>query len=204
MRARQAGLGDDGGKVDAVKQRHKQEQTSQRGAEGAWGQVQAADVGDSGDLGFHRGWALLVGATGETGEALFAQQQGEGIDADGVAGLGEFPLDVVDGEVAFAQGYRQLPDAVASRGRLGAAMGLAEEGGALEGVMAELMTQDAEGAWGIGEAAGDVGGGFLLDEEGAEGLVLALEGELGGQEELLVGWSYYLIHGTGGHMCMIL
>jgi hypothetical protein len=30
--------------------------------------------------------------------------------------------------------------------------------------MAELMAKDAEGAGGVAEAAGDVAGGFLIDE----------------------------------------
>ena len=46
------------------------------------------------------------------------------------------------------------------------------------------MTQDAEGAWGVAEAAGDVGGGLLVEEVSAEGFILALHGELGGKEEV--------------------
>ena len=49
-----------------------------------------------------------------------------------------------------------------------------EEGGL--GVVAEVVAQDTEGAWGIAEGAGDLVGGTLLDEVGAEGLVLALFG----------------------------
>ena len=44
------------------------------------------------------------------------------------------------------------------------------------------VDQDAEAARGIAEAAGDLGGGEALDEEGAEGLVLAVGG-VGGLEE---------------------
>ncbi len=48
------------------------------------------------------------------------------------------------------------------------------------------MANDAERAGGVAEAAGDVGGGLLIDEVSAEGFVLALHRELGGQEEILV------------------
>jgi hypothetical protein len=61
------------------------------------------------------------------------------------------------------------------------------------------MAEDAEGADGITEPACDLAGGFLVDEVGAEGLVLALQGELWGEEELLVGGSAYLIGGTEQH-----
>jgi hypothetical protein len=44
------------------------------------------------------------------------------------------------------------------------------------------MDQDAETAGGVAEAAGDLGGGEAVHEEGAEGLVLAVGG-VGGIEE---------------------
>src|SRR5439155_1558783 len=106
---------------------------------------------------------------------------------------GEIPLDVVDREITLAHGHSQFADAIARGCRLGAALGLAEEGGALAGVVAELVAKDTKGAGGIAEAAGDVGREFLVHEEGAEGLVLALEGGLGGEEEALIGWYRYLI-----------
>ena len=65
-------------------------------------------------------------------------------------------------------------------------MCLAEEGIAFLGIVTELMAEDAEGAGGIAKAAGDVDGGLLIDEVGAEGFILALQRELGGQEEALV------------------
>jgi hypothetical protein len=63
---------------------------------------------------------------------------------------------------------------------------LAEERSAFLRVVAELITQDAEGSGGIAEAASDVDGGLLLDEVSTEGFILALHGELRGQEEVLV------------------
>ena len=71
-------------------------------------------------------------------------------------------------------------------------------------VVAELITQDAEGAGGIAEAAGDVAGGLLIDEIGAEGFVLALQGELGGKEEVVVVGCRYLIRSAGLHNSMML
>jgi len=55
---------------------------------------------------------------------------------------------------------------------------LAEEGGALLRVVAELITQDAKGTGRIAEAAGDVGRGFLPEQVSTECLVLTLHGEL--------------------------
>ena len=71
-------------------------------------------------------------------------------------------------------------------------------------VVAELITQDAEGAWGIAEAAGDVGGGLVLDEVSTEGFVLALHGELRGQEEVLGAGCRYLIRSAGLHISIVL
>jgi len=63
---------------------------------------------------------------------------------------------------------------------------LAEEGSALVGIVTELMAEDAEGARGVAEAASDVAGGRVLDEESTEGFILALQGELRGEEEVLI------------------
>jgi len=81
---------------------------------------------------------------------------------------------------------------------------LAEEGSTFLGVVAELMAEDAEGARGVTEAAGYVAGGLLIDEIGAEGFVLALQGELGGKEEVVVVGCRYLIRSAGLHNSMML
>ncbi len=51
------------------------------------------------------------------------------------------------------------------------------------GVLTELVAEDAETAGGIAEALGRPGGGEALHEEGAEGLVLAMDKVLWFQEE---------------------
>ena len=51
------------------------------------------------------------------------------------------------------------------------------------GVATELVAQHAEGPRGIAERAGDLVGGAVFDEEGAQGLVLALAGMGGLGEE---------------------
>jgi hypothetical protein len=45
------------------------------------------------------------------------------------------------------------------------------------------MTENAKGPWSVAEAMSDHVGGLLLDEVSAEGLVLALLGRFGGEEE---------------------
>jgi hypothetical protein len=68
-----------------------------------------------------------------------------------------------------------------------------EERGAFVGVVAELVAEDAQGVGGVTEAAGDLRARQLLDKEGAEGLVLAVEWRFGAEEELgLLGISYFI------------
>src|ERR1039458_1066934 len=190
--------------MNAIQQRQKQEQTGQWGTEGTRGQIQAAYIGDVGDLRLHRNRALVVGAAGETREALLSEQNGEGVDADGVTSGSEFALHVIDGEIAFAHSHRQITDAIAGGRGLRAALRLTEEGSPLLGIVAELMAEDPEGAWGIREAAGDVGGGLLLDEVSSEGLVLALHGELRREEEVLIARCRYLLCSAELHISMVL
>ena len=74
-----------------------------------------------------------------------------------MAGGSEFALHVIDGEIAFAHGHGQITNAVAGGRGLRSALRLAEEGSAFLRVVAELMAEDAEGAGGVAEAAGDFG-----------------------------------------------
>jgi len=121
-----------------------------------------------------------------------------------VAGGGEFALHVIDREIALAHSHGQLPNAVAGGRGLRPALWLAKEGSALLGIVAELMAEDAEGARGVTKATGDFDRGLFLDEEGTEGFVLALHGELGGKEEVLVSRCRYLIRSAGLHTEMVL
>jgi len=56
--------------------------------------------------------------------------------------------------------------------------------------MPELMDQNSQAPWGVSEAFGNLGHGESLDEEGAEGLVLAVGGVGGFKEEASFLTSY--------------
>jgi hypothetical protein len=58
-----------------------------------------------------------------------------------------------------------------------------EEGSTFVGLMTELMAKNAKGPGGVAKAAGDIVGGQALNEEGAEGFILPVEGLFGFQEE---------------------
>jgi hypothetical protein len=49
--------------------------------------------------------------------------------------------------------------------------------------VSELVAEDAETAWRVAESPGYFGGRGLFDEEGTQGLVLTMQGLLGGAEE---------------------
>ena len=146
-------------------------------------EAQGPDVGHGRRFGPEGLGPFLVEAPGQACEALLAEEDGEGVDADGVPRVGQFASDVVDGEVSLAHGDGQFR----TRSRLGGGVrsrgGRREEHGPLGGIVSELMTEDAKGPGCIAEAMGDLVGGSLLDEVSAEGLVLPLLGRFGGQEE---------------------
>ena len=62
---------------------------------------------------------------------------------------------------------------------------------------AEVADQRAERVVGVAELLGDLAQGSMLDEDGAEGLVLAMEG-LGGFEEAAA--VVHVIHARGSAM----
>ena len=161
--------------------------TPEAGAEGAGGQIQRADIGHLGRLGLEGGGTLVLPPPGQASEALFAQQHRQGVDADGLVGGGQLPLDVVDGKVAFTQRHGAVADAIADGGVLRAVLGLLEEGGAFGGIVTKLVAEDPKGPRGVGEVPGDLDRGARLDEVGAEGLVLAVERVFGGDEKARFG-----------------
>jgi hypothetical protein len=59
-----------------------------------------------------------------------------------------------------------------------------EERCALVRVVAELIAENPESIGGVAETAGDLASWQLLHEEGAQGLVLAMERLFGAEEEL--------------------
>jgi hypothetical protein len=75
-----------------------------------------------------------------------------------VAGGGQFPLQVVHREIAFAHGHSQIPNLVAKGSGWRAALRLTEEESAFFVVVAELVTEDAKSVSGIGVHQ-KVGGG---------------------------------------------
>jgi len=86
--------------------------------------------------------------------------------------------------VLLAHGKDQIADGVFLRLGMRAALELTEEVGL---GAAEMMTQDAKRAWGVAKAAGGVRRGKAFDEEGTEGLVLAMGGRGGFEEEASLG-----------------
>jgi hypothetical protein len=94
--------------------------------------------------------------------------------------VGQGAADVVDEEVLLPQ-FRDLGMQL---GVPPAGLGLAavgqEEGTA--GFLAEAVDQNAEAAGAVAEASGGLVRGKALDEEGPEGLVLAVGGVLGLEE----------------------
>src|ERR1039457_3375398 len=66
---------------------------AKRGTEGTGGQLQGGTRGGVGDLRLHSSRAFVIGAAGKTREALLTEQDGEGVDADGMAGGSQFADD---------------------------------------------------------------------------------------------------------------
>src|SRR5271157_5490652 len=105
------------------------------------------------------------------------------MDADDVASGGQLMLDIIDREILFAQGDDTFTNAVSFGCRAGTALRAGKEAATFSAIVAELVTQDAEGAWGIAETVGDFCRRQLLHEINAQGFVLALGSGIWGAEE---------------------
>jgi hypothetical protein len=183
-RAGQTRLAYDLGPLDVPHHRYEPEQAAGTGAEGARSQTQGADIG-AGRWLWPKGFgAFVVESSRETGEALLPQQEGQGVDAEALPRPRQFPLNVLDGEVPFPQGDDQFPERIADRSRCRSLENGREEPGAEVGIVAELMTEDPKGPVGRAESTGDFDRTELIDQGGAQGFVLSLEGRFRGEEEV--------------------
>jgi hypothetical protein len=159
----------------------KEEQAAELSREGTRSQGEAADIGDRLDGGARAIRAFFVEATRQRGETFGLEDFADGGGAQGKVGGFERVADLINGVIAFAK----LDDARASGLFAGLGARAAgrrdEEGGRV--VATEVMAEDLEGAGRVAKVASDVGGGTLLDKEGAKGLILALASGSGLEEK---------------------
>ena len=92
----------------------------------------------------------------------------------------ERALDVIDGEILFAHSQNEVADGALLRLSAWAGFEVLEKGGF---GATEVVTENAEGAWRVAEALSHLLGGGAFQEVGAKGLVLALGGGGGLEEE---------------------
>ena len=183
FRFRQRGGAHDGGHIEIPHQRHEEEQAPDARAKRARGDTQRAHVGHGRRVRLQPVRPLVIPTTGQPGEALFPQQDRQGVDAGRVAGRRQLPLDIVDGQILLPHRDSEIPHAVTNRRGLRPMFERLEESGALAGIMAKLVTEDPEGAGRVAKAARHDVGGLALDEESAQGLILPLARRIGGEKE---------------------
>ena len=160
----------------------EEEQAAELGLKRARAEVKLPDIGDIGCGRPRARWAFVVGPARQASESFVLEDLGDGDRAEGMSLVGQIAADVVDGEVLLSQGDDAVTEGVA----LGCGMrplGRCEEEVA-SGTLAELVDEDAEAPRGVTEAASHLDAGETVDEEGAEGLVLAMGGVGGFEEDL--------------------
>ena len=164
-------------------QGQEQKQTPTAGLKAARGQREAAHIGHRLDGRAHPRGPLIVQAPRQRREPFGLEHLAHRSGAERERALLERLADLVDRVIGLAQ----LDDEVVGGGLLGL-MARARTGSDKElwlGVVAEVVAQDLERAWGVAKGASDLGRGNVLDEVGAKGLVLALLGRRRLEEEAL-------------------
>ena len=159
----------------------EQEQPPALGPDRPWGEREGPDIGHGLHGRTRPRRPVLLASSRQAGETLLAENLLDGGGAQGLALLLEKFADLIGGMILFSQGHDQVPGGGLLGLRLGTVPRVEEEGGV--GIATQLVAEDAEGAGGITEVGGDVGGGFLVDEIGAQGFVLTLFGMEGLEEE---------------------
>ena len=172
-RARELAARHHGVEVEPGQQGQEQEQAPDARGEHAGRQRELPDIGDRLGQRPRAPGALLVGPAGQPREALRPQHFLDRGDAEPArAGAVEFVADVVDGEVALAQGNH------AGAHRVLAGLGFRPVRARAEEVPVHLVpeapAEDAEGPGLVAEPAGHLGRRGAVGEVGAQRLVLAL------------------------------
>jgi hypothetical protein len=165
---------------DGGEGRQEEEQAAELGRERPGIQVELPHIGDLGRRRPRAGRSLVIGPARQASEPFILEDPGDGDRAERMPLVSQVAADVIDREVLFPQGDDDFSEGIGLGCGL-RSLGRGQEEGAA-GILAELMDQDAKAAGGIAEAAGDFGTGEVVHEEGAEGLVLAVGG-VGGLEE---------------------
>src|SRR2546426_1438533 len=190
--------------IQVAHQRDEEEQSASLSPERSRSRTQFAHIGNGGSLSLERGGPLLVAAGRKPRETFLAQQHRQRIDADGMARAGEIAFDVIDGEIFLAHGHSQLPDSVARGCFLRATLDWLEKPGALCGIVAGLMTEDAKSAGRVIETAGGLLRRHVFNEIAAKRFVLAMRGIFGREKEIRLGRSRYPLSSTDSHSMIML
>ena len=116
----------------------------------------------------------------------------------------EFVAYIVDRKVFLAQGHHQFTYRITGGCRLRAVVDLPEETRLPIVGVSKLVAQDPEGPGGITEPLGGFCRGEAIDEIGPQGLVLAMQGIDGFEEEArFFDVSCYLFIGTYNHIYIV-
>jgi hypothetical protein len=150
--------------------------------EGPRAPVELSDVGDISRGRPRPGWALVVSSARQPRESFVPENLCDGDRAERMPLVGQATADVINREVLLAQGDDTFPEGIG----LGCGMGplsRGEEEVSLR-IPAELVDEDSEAPRSVTEASSDLGTGYPINEEGAESLVLAVDGVGGFKEDL--------------------
>ena len=123
---------------------------------------------------------MIVSPTWQPREPFIFEDLRDGNRTEWVSLVAQVTADVVDGEVLLPHGDDAVAEGIGLGCGLGSLGGCAEE--IATGILAELMDEDAKAARGVTEAVSDFGAREPVDDKGPEGLVLAMGG-VGGFEE---------------------
>jgi len=165
---------------DRGQYRQEKEQAAELRVERARAQVELPDISDLGGGRPRTWWTLVISPAWQASESFVLEDLGNGDRTEAVALVGQITADIVDREVLFAEDDDEIAEGIGFGCGL-RSLGRCEEEGAT-GTLTELMHQDAKTARGVTETASHLDAANTVNEERAKGLVLAVGGG-GGLDE---------------------
>jgi hypothetical protein len=166
--------------TDLTEVGQEEKEAAKLGLKLSGGEIQMTYICYGSNLGPYARRPLVITSPGQAGKPFLLEDHGHRCRTQFMPLIAQDLADIVDGEVLLAQGNDLVPKPICFGSTL-RSFGRGYEEASI-GVLAKLMTEDAEASLCVSKPSSGLSGRDAFDEIGSQGLVLPVGG-IGGFEK---------------------